>query len=184
MKINLAEKIKGLPKKSLTYILVGGGGLLLFYILVIAHYHGTVASYDLETKEIRGKIEAQKILLPFYNELLKKMEIEKSEHLPVPEETDFNIDQIDEINAIFDKAARKSNLQTIHFAPDPKSIPKDFSTLMVDAYLAGNFLDFRQFLEELGAVPYLKHIEEIQIKSMDGQKEFRLKLWLTLNKNI
>lgn len=180
----LAISLQDIPRKSLIYIGSCSLGLLAFYLFAIVPYQKHLNLYDQDMEAIREQINEQKILTPVYQELLKKMQVKDSEVLAVPEEANFDIDMIDEISNIFGKIARNNNLEPIHFIPDPKSIPKDFSTLMVDAYLMGDFLNFRQFLIDLGGVPYMKHIEEIHIKSMEGVKEFRLKLWLTLDKEI
>ena len=183
-KLKLSISLKDIPRKSLIYMGICSAGLLAFYLVAIAPYQRHLGLYDKDIRIIKARIEEQKVLTPVYQDLLRKMQVKDSEVLTIPEEAEFDIDMIDELSAIFGEIARKSNLEPIHFIPDPKSIPKDFSAMMVDAHINGDFLDLRQFLIDLGGVPYLKHIEEIQIKSMDGFKEFRLKLWLILDLEV
>ncbi|MBW2600169.1 MAG: hypothetical protein JRC60_08930, partial [Deltaproteobacteria bacterium] len=42
------------------------------------------------------------------------------------------------------------------------------------------FLDFRKFLTELGGMPSLEQVEEIEIKQEPGYKQFYLEVWLAI----
>jgi hypothetical protein len=42
-------------------------------------------------------------------------------------------------------------------------------------------MKLRRFLFELEKLPYLEHVEEIQIQEALEGKEFRLKTWLAVN---
>jgi hypothetical protein len=42
----------------------------------------------------------------------------------------------------------------------------------------GQFADLRGFLLDVGALPYFESIEEIEIRSVEGGKEFKLKIWM------
>ena len=44
--------------------------------------------------------------------------------------------------------------------------------------LRGKFLDFRNFLVELGKLPYLSDVQEIKIQTSSGLREFNLKMRL------
>jgi len=44
--------------------------------------------------------------------------------------------------------------------------------------LTGAFMDFRDFLVDLGTVPSLEVIEEIQIRAIEGSREFKIKIWM------
>jgi hypothetical protein len=44
--------------------------------------------------------------------------------------------------------------------------------------LSGDFFKIREFLIDLGSIPSLEHIEEINIRSAKTTKELRLKIWL------
>jgi hypothetical protein len=44
--------------------------------------------------------------------------------------------------------------------------------------LSGDFFDIRKFLVEIGSIPSLEHIEEINIRSARTSKELNLKIWL------
>ena len=50
------------------------------------------------------------------------------------------------------------------------------------AVVKGKIFSFREFFIEIGKLPYLEHVEEIQIQPAEGVKEFSLKVWLALKK--
>jgi hypothetical protein len=49
---------------------------------------------------------------------------------------------------------------------------------MMRLRLSGNFYKFRDFLVDLGSIPYLEHIEEINIRPVKTARELEIKLWL------
>jgi hypothetical protein len=44
--------------------------------------------------------------------------------------------------------------------------------------LSGDFFNIRKFLIDMGSIPSLEHIEEINIQPTKTSKELRLKIWL------
>jgi len=44
--------------------------------------------------------------------------------------------------------------------------------------LTGAFMNFRSFLVDLGTIPSLEIIEEIQIRAIEGAREFKIKMWM------
>lgn len=173
-----------LPARSFSRILGLSILLLLFYLIAISPFQKNLQRYDREIRKVEARIDEQNILTPIHETLKEKLNTKGSEILATPDEENFNIERIDDIGEIFGTIARQSNLTPVHFIPDPKSIPRDFSLLLVDGCLQGDFLDFRQFLIKLGEVGYLKKLEEVQVKSGADAKEFRIKLWLTLNRDV
>ncbi|MBU4287617.1 MAG: hypothetical protein KKI12_05525, partial [Proteobacteria bacterium] len=53
--------------------------------------------------------------------------------------------------------------------------------LVVNTFVKGSFFDFRKFLVNLGGIPYLEHIEKIDIKRTMEGREFRLKILVALS---
>ena len=50
--------------------------------------------------------------------------------------------------------------------------------LQIRINLTGAFMDFRDFLVDLGTIPSLEVIEEIQIRAIEGSREFKIKIWM------
>ncbi|MBW1672331.1 MAG: hypothetical protein JRJ45_01560 [Deltaproteobacteria bacterium] len=135
----------------------------------------------MKIKKLRIQREKQQLLYPFYQKLLKKLQVEESRILPYPGKSKFPRDKTDKISSIFCEIAQKINLETVSIIPDVKSIANGSGPFLINILVKGDFFDFRKFLIELGGNPYLQHIEEIKIQQVPGGKEFRLKIWLALD---
>ncbi len=44
--------------------------------------------------------------------------------------------------------------------------------------LTGDFMNFRDFLVDLGTIPSLEIMEDMQIRAIEGSREFKLNIWL------
>jgi hypothetical protein len=152
---------------------------LAFIALLIYPSQRALDRLDSEIVQHQEQLGKQKILFPVYKELFKQIKLPDTKALPFPEETQLSKERIGEIPGIFAEMARKNNLEA-DVIPDVTSIPSGAGILRVNATVQGNFFDFRNFLVELGETPYLRHIEEIQVKAMPEFKQFTLKLWLDL----
>lgn len=171
-------KIPKLPAKINTYLLIGIGGIIVFFIFVIYPYHRSLAHADLDIKTIKSRIEEQKILYPVFMDLLKKARIKETKGLPFPEEAKLARDDAGKISSIFQDIAQKSNFKLINIIPDSDSLVEGSQHFKVNLVMLGDFADFRNFLVSLGEVPYLEHIEWFQIRTVKNYKEIRLKIWM------
>ena len=55
---------------------------------------------------------------------------------------------------------------------------QDTGYLSMQLRLNGNFYKFREFLVDLGSIPSLEYIEEINIRPLKTSRELEIKLWL------
>jgi len=179
MGINTISK---LPIQGLRHLLICAGGIAGVILLAIYPYHRFLASQDEEIKKIEIRIEKQGALFPLYQNLLKKVNLNKPAALPFIEKDKLDREKTMEILSLFDEMARMSNLEPVSIVPDVRSLTRDASYLSVRAYLKGDFFDFRDLLIRIGEVPYLEHIEEIRIQPEGEVKAFRLTGWLALKK--
>ena len=171
-----------LPAQSLLYLLIYAGGILGFVLLAIYPYQKFLAELDRDITRIETQIEEQKILFPVYKDLSERASVKRPVVLPFPQKAKLDRNETERISFIFEEIARKSNLELSSIVPDVTSLLEESGLLSVSALMKGNYFDFRNFLTELGGIPYLEHIEEIRIQPSGGAKEFRLKVWLALNK--
>ncbi|MDY6972693.1 MAG: hypothetical protein SV775_10240 [Thermodesulfobacteriota bacterium] len=171
-----------LPAKIIRHLLICTAGILGFVFLVIWPYQKLLAGLDGEIKNIESQIERQEILFPIYKDLLKMVNAETLGGLPFPERAELDRDKTAEIPYICKEIARKNNLEVASVVPNLQSLAKRPGLLPITALLRGDLFDLRNFLIQLGGVPYLEHIEEIRIQSVEGYKEFRVKFWMALKK--
>jgi hypothetical protein len=174
------KQLPGLPAQSLLYLLICAGGIIGFFLLAIHPYHKYLADLDRKIKTIEAQMEAQKRLFPLYKDLLKKVSITKKHPLPFPRKDKFDREKTDEISNIFEEMARKSNLSPVNIVPDVTSLVQGSGLLSISLRMKGDFFQFRDFLTRLGGMPFLEHIEEIQIQPAGEIKEFGMKVWIAL----
>ncbi|MBW1703467.1 MAG: hypothetical protein JRJ69_14375 [Deltaproteobacteria bacterium] len=171
-----------LPGQSIRHLFICAGGILGFIILAIYPYHKSLVRLDKEIIKTESQIQEQELLFPIGKELLKGVIEKETWGLPFPEKSRLGRDKAADISVIFEKIARKSNLEVIKIIPDIKSLTEQAGFLSVTAVVKGKIFSFREFFIEIGKLPYLEHVEEIQIQPAEGVKEFRLKVWLALKK--
>jgi len=171
-------KISQLPTRSIAFLLICAGGLLTFFLLVIYPQRISLAEADLEIEKLKGRIEEQKILYPVFQDLLRKTRLKVTEGLPFPEKVKMKRDDTAKIWSIFQEIAQKSGLTIEDIVPDVSSLIGSSGYFKMNLVVQGEFLDLRNFLLQLGELPYLEHIEKIRIRSIQGAKEIRLKIWM------
>jgi Tfp pilus assembly protein PilO len=64
--------------------------------------------------------------------------------------------------------------------PDLKALAGEGQRLSVEVTVRGDFTDFRQFLIDLNAIPYIENMEEIQVEQEKNTQLFRVKLWIAV----
>ncbi len=176
----MAQKKKlNIAQKSILYLFLCLCGVVAFVALLIYPAQRSLDQLDREIIQHQEQLDKQKILFPVYQELFKQLKLPDTKVLPFPEETELSKERIGEIPSIFAEIARVYNLEA-DVIPDVNSIPSGAGILRVNATVQGKFFDFRNFLVDLGGTPYLRHIEEIQVKAMPEFKQFTLKMWLAL----
>ena len=156
-----------------------------FILLVVYPYHKSLANMDIEINKISSRIQEQKALTPVYKELFQKAQLRKPEGLPFPEEGKLARDDTGKISSIVQEIAEKSNLKLQDIILDTDSLTGKSKHLGIDIVMKGDFFDFRDFLMRLAEIPYLQHIEQIQIQTgkESTEIEFKLKIWLAQEVN-
>lgn len=170
--------LASLPSKSLLRVIIFGGGVFLFVLLVIMPSFKEFRALDEQIVDINARIKEQQILTPVYDSLLKRSEMKPSEGLNVVQPVKLKRSETDKVAQVFQGMARQSNLLLADYAPEIQSLIGDTETMKVNVLLKGEFINFQPFLRELCQLPYLVKIEEIAIQSVRDTKEMRLRIWL------
>ena len=171
-------KISKLPTQNIAFFLMCLCLLLFFFLLVIYPQHISLADADLDIKKLQERIEEQKILYPVFKNLLKKAHLKDIEGLPFPKKTKLTRDETGKIVSIFRKITQKSNLTLKEITPNVDALISDSGHLKLNLIVKGEFLDLRNFMLQLGELPYLEHIERIQIRSVQDSKEISFNVFL------
>jgi len=169
-----------IPEKSLWYLIICGGIILLFLLVVIFPVYQYQTSSANEVKKMEYQIEAQKELGPIYLTLLKTMENKNPRVLPNPPKTTIPRVESGKFQNTLKTIAEKSGLRIVSSTPDLSTLTNSSPSLLYNTVLKGEFANFRKMLIELGALPYLDKIEEIRIQQNPDSMEFRVKIWIAL----
>ncbi len=167
-----------LPTQSLIYILICGVGVLLFVFFIIIPTQKTVADLDKEYKKISDRIEEQRILKPVFDSLLKQAKKKNPTDLPSAKRVALNRRDISKVSESLQEMAFRHGLKIQDLNTDVPDLTGKSGFLQISINLTGAFMDFRDFLLDLGTIPALETIEEIQIRAIEGGREFKLKLWM------
>lgn len=169
-----------IPAKSLGYILICSG-IIVVVILGIIQFYRYNSNRSQDIIKIKNQIDEQKKLGPVYLSLLKASEKKEVLALPNPAKTKLSRRDTDKFQETFRNIAGKSGLMTVFLMPDVKTMAGTSQTLLYNATLKGEFVNFRRLLIGLGDVPYIDRIDEINIKQYADSMEFKLKIWIALS---
>jgi len=175
----MSNKLSSNPlTQSLIIFVVCAVGILTFFLLIILPSQKTSAELDQEIAKLNARIEEQRILTPVFHSLLKRAKKEGPSELPSPKQAKLTHGDMNVISTVFQDIAGKHNLKLEEITTDVRSLVQESGYLLMRLRLSGNFFNIRKFLIDVGSIPSLAHIEEINIRSTKTSKEFRLKIWL------
>lgn len=169
-----------LPSLSILNFIICGGGILAFLVLLILPNQQTLAKLDNELERMNSMVEEQKMLFPLYNELFRVAQEEIETDLPSPETSKLEQQKVGDLSKLFEKMAEQSGLLLQSVEADVSSLIDDSGFVRMIVKLQGRFYDLRKFLVNIGGLPYLDHIEQFQIQTLNNAEvlEMSIKLWL------
>ena len=167
-----------LPTQSLIYFLICGVGILVFTFLIIIPTQKTSADLDKDIQKIGDRIEEQRILAPVFQSLLKRAKKKNPTELPSTPKVKLDRADISKISENLQEMAFGHGLKIQGLNTDVTSAIGKSGYLLMRLNLTGDFMNFRDFLVDLGTIPSFEIIEDIQIRAIEGAREFKLKIWL------
>ena len=173
--------LQNLPARSVTYFLLCALVVAAVVLLAVLPAYRYIGELDKRIDRTGQRIEAEKRLLPLYQELLKRSQLEVKRNLPLPDRTFIPRRDVDMMPSIFAGIGVKSGMEVISANPDVMTLATGQTRVLVNAAIRGNFFNYRKFLVELGRLPYIDRIEEIQIQQKSPEKEYRMKIWLNVS---
>jgi len=167
-----------LPTQSLILFLLCGAGIIAFVIVIILPTQNTSAKLDQDILKISDRIEEQRILKPVFESLLKRAKKKNPTELPTTKKAKLDRTDISKLSADLQEMAFRHGLKVQAMNTDVTGLIGKSSHLRMRLNLTGAFLDFRGFMVDLGTIPSLEVIEEIQIRAIEGSRQFNIKMWL------
>lgn len=171
-----------IPKKSISYLVICAGIIVLIGLLGIFPLYRYNARLNDNIKQINQQIQEQNDLRPQYLTLVKNMEKKESLLLSLPKRTNISRAQTGKFQEEFRAMAAKAGIMTVSLTPDLTTFTSDSQYMLNNAVVKGEFLNFRKLLIEMGSVPYLDSIEEIRIQPYPDSIEYRMKIWIETGK--
>ncbi len=161
--------------QTLLLLSVGVAVIAAFVLIFIMPSQKAMAKLDLEISKTKFKIDTHEKLGPLYKGLEEKLKkIDRQATLPAAQPIAKS--QLNSFSGAVSGMARKDNLSVLSVYPETMS-PESGSTVY-NLNLRGNFLDFRNFLKDLGKLPYVDAVQEIKIITGKGSREFTVKIKL------
>ena len=171
-------EIDRISQRSLFYFALFGAVILVIILLMISPDYHTLTALDKNIKQLNTKIETQKILFPLFQKMLTEIDLKLPEGMAFPKEKKLTQEKAESIVSVFHELAGKSGLKVVEVSPDVGSTLNGSGFLLVNVVVKGDFFRMREFLLELGNLPYLEKIEQIKLQNIEDGKEARLKIWL------
>jgi hypothetical protein len=162
------------PVRNLGYLLIWGGAIAALVILAIYPNHKSLARKASEIERLKAEISEQEVLLPLFEDIKKGVAKEKKPALPLPRKSGLGRYRIENLAGVLEKMAHKSHVKLNRVIPNVGPLAGTSNLLSVSCLISGGFFAFRNFLVELGQMPYLKEIQEIQISSAGEECDMRI----------
>lgn len=174
------EKKFPISGKSFLLLFIGTTALLAFVLVVILPSQAALQRKGREITAKEAELQERKILYPIYTDLIGRLQAKENRTLPFPEAAALTMEEVNIFLNDFKGMAKRRDMDLLLIIPDFTTMSERPDMLTITATLKGRFGDFRNFLKDLGETAALTHIEEVQINSVPGFKEFRVKFRLVL----
>lgn len=169
-----------IPSKSLSYMLIYGGIIIIIVLLGIIPLNRYNAKQSQEVKTIKNQIDEQKELVQEYQFIQNTSNKKETHILPNPAKTKLSRQDMEKFQDAFRAEGVKSGLMIISLLPDTKFLDIGSQNLLYNTTVKGEFANFRKLLVGLGALPYVDQIEEINLKQNSDSMEFKMKIRIAL----
>jgi hypothetical protein len=167
-----------LPTQSLIYFIICGAGILVFIFLIIIPSQRASSKLDKDIEKLSDRIEEQRILKPVFESLLKQAKKKNPTELPATRKAKLARGDISKISEKMQEIARRHGFKLRDIRTDLNAMTGNTGYLLMRIDVTGDFMRFRDFLVDLGTIPSLEQIEEIQIRAIEASREFKLKIWM------
>ena len=165
-----------LPTKNILFIILFGGGILLFVLLSIFPNYIAYSNIENEINALRQQIEEQKILSPIFTDLSDKTKFENPENLPFPKKEKLSKNATGNISAIIQDIIRQNDFKLDSILTDVGGLMNGSGMLEISLEMTGDFINLRNMILQFGTLPYLEHIETIRIENTNKKQKVSMKL--------
>jgi hypothetical protein len=165
-----------IPMQSITYLGVGLLGILILVLGGILPANRAAQRLDDRVTVIKKQIEEKKILIPLQASLQEQTGKKPEEALPLPPKGKISPSMLNTLPRHFKMAATRGGVTLLSFVPNLNAVTGSSSTIIVDVGVRGTIESFRKFLLQIGEMPYVHHIEEMEVKVRPDSRDFKVKI--------
>ena len=115
---------------------------------------------------------------PVFDSLLQRAKNKNPTELPAVPKEKLKREDINRVSTLLQDMAGRHQLEIRDIQTDVNEIMKNTGFLLIRVQAVGDFMNFRDFLLDLGTIPALEQVEEIKVKAIAGSREYRLKVWM------
>ena len=176
--MELRKILSTLPTQSMVYISACGAGILFFIFMIIIPSQNLSVELDHDIEDLKDRIEQQRILRPIFSSLLEKAKREYPTQLPATQRVKLERGDINKVTEILQDIAGRHDLNIQDIRTDVNAMMANSEFIQMRIHATGDFMRFRGFLVDLGTIPSLEQIEEIIIRAIEQNREYKLKVWM------
>lgn len=165
-------------QRSLFYFTLFGVVIGVIVLLMVYPDYRKLAALDKNIRQLNAKMETQRLLFPVFQKMLTEIDIKLPEGMPFPKNEKLSQEQAERIVSLFHELSGRAGLTVAEVSPDVDTTLNGSGFLLMTVVVRGDFFKLREFLIELGNLPYLEKIEQVKLQPVEGGREIRLKLWL------
>jgi hypothetical protein len=167
-----------IPQQSMVYLTVCSLVIAIFILVGLVPFQRNLTSLNEKIAEAKLRIEDQKTLQPVYRTVKQMAKQQGARSLPFPPLSALPRAQVDQLSSMVEELARKANVAVVSITPVASDLAGNPQSLAMEAFVRGDFFSFRKFLANLGGIPSLERIEEIQIQQSSDSMELKVKFWI------
>jgi Tfp pilus assembly protein PilO len=169
-----------MPRQSIIYLGICLAGVLLFVLLGIIPAWYSLGGMERKIQEKKFSVEEQKALLPLYESVKSRAVQKQPASLPLPAPGKLETARINLIPQTISQMARDNKLNMLSVTPDLTALADEGRRLPVEVTVTGAFADFRQFMIDLNALPYLDGTREVLIEQGPNGQVLKIKLLIAV----
>lgn len=169
-----------ISRQSLIYLLLSASCIGIYIVAGLLPLWMASNEYTSKNEVLRKRLEIQKIALPQYQEMEKRLGAKPPPKLPLPSMAKIPTAEINQIRPMIREVAQKNNLYALRVEPDMLALVKGTGRMAVVTELKGRLLDFRNYLIALNGLPYVAEMAEMEIRQTNSGLVFMLKFYIEI----
>ena len=169
------------PRQSVGYLLFCLLGITIFLAAGLGPAYLRLKALARSVAELETEVAVQEKIRPVYLQVSTDASLRTEMAYAIPQEAALPLDSISMIPVLFGKIAHESNMEFVSAYPSLQSMSTTRSQVMVTVVCHGKWQDFRTFLVRLAEMPYVDHIDEIDVVTESGTlREYTVHVWILI----